>query len=95
MNIWLPILLSAAMLAVSLATFARSSRRDHNAEAAERAKMSADLSYIRASVDDIRAEGRITRNDLKSLESRVSRAEASISSAHHRLDDYLKGVHGA
>lgn len=95
MDIWLPILLSAAMLAVSAATFARTSRRDHNAEAAERAKMSADLSYIRLTVDDIRAEGRITRSDLKTLEGRVTKAEAAIASAHHRLDDYLKGVHGA
>lgn len=91
MSIWLPIILSAAMLMVSLTALLRTTRRDSAAEAAERAKMAADVSYIRASVDDIRAENRITRSDVKSLECRVTKAEASIASAHKRLDEHMKG----
>lgn len=91
MSVWLPIILSAAMLTVSLAALLRTAHRDSAAETAERAKMAADVTYIRASVDDIRTENRITRSDVKSLESRVTRVEASAASAHKRLDEYMKG----
>ena len=93
MSSYLPVMISAAMFLISLAAFVRTSRQDTSAESAERAKMSADLSYIRQSVDDIRTESRITRSDVKNLEGRVAKVESSAASAHRRLDDYLKGVH--
>ena len=94
MTVWLPILISAAMLLIALVTLVRATRQEHHASAAQQAKMSADLSYIRASVDDIRTESRITRSDVKTLETRVSKAEASAASAHRRLDDHItKGGH--
>lgn len=91
MSAWTPVIISAAMLAVSLTALLRTARRDSAAEAADRAKMAADLSYIRTSVDDIRTESRITRSDVKSLESRVTKLEASAASAHRRLDEHKKG----
>lgn len=90
---WLPVLISAAMLAVSLAAFLRTRRKDHASEATERAIMAADLRYIRLSVDDIRAESRTIRGQVQALESRISKAEASTAAAHQRLDDYFQGGH--
>ena len=86
---WLPILLSAATALIALLALTRGGRRDNAAEAADRARLTSDVSYIRASVDDIKAESRATRADVKLLEGRVARAEASIASAHRRLNDRL------
>lgn len=93
MSAWLPILLSAAMLGVSLATLWRATRKDNAAETSERATMAADLRYIRLSVDDIRQESRVIRGDIKALEGRIAKAEASAASANKRLDDYFQGGH--
>ena len=92
MTQYLPVMISAAMFLISLAAFVRTNRQDTSAESAERAKMSADLSYIRQSLDDIRTENRITRSDVKNLEGRVAKVESSAASAHRRLDDMVKEV---
>lgn len=89
MQAWLPIMLSAAMLAVSLLTLYRARRRDSEEDIRCRASLAADVSYIRLSVDDIRAESRIIRRDMQAMDTRVTRVEASAASAHKRLDERI------
>lgn len=91
LSVWGPVLTGIAMLVLALLTFNRGGRHDTESEAMARAKMSADISYIRMSVDDIKAENKITRQDLKNLEGRTAKNEAAIEALHSRMDDHING----
>lgn len=88
---WGPILISLIVMVITVTTFFRAMKKDNGADAADRAKMSADLMHIRNTVDEIKIEIRTDREDIKELETRVARVEASAASAHKRLDDLRKG----
>ena len=69
----------------------RTQDKDTDASAAERATMTADIKYIRASVDDIKVENRVMRQDITDLKTQLVIVEQSTKAAHKRLDDLTKG----
>lgn len=87
----IPLLISACALLFTALNFKRSTAHDTSADASERATMTADIRYIRQSIDEIKLENRAIRNDLDELKTKVVEIEASAKSAHKRLDDLKKG----
>lgn len=71
-------------------SFRRTSNRDTSETASERATMSADIKYIRTSIDDIKVDNRVIKADVNELQTKVAKVEQSVESAHKRIDD-LKG----
>lgn len=72
-------------------SFRRTQTQDSTASAAERATMTADVRYIRTSIDEIKLENRAIQKDIGDLKTKVVEIEASTKSAHKRLDDMMKG----
>ena len=69
-------------------SFRRNTNRDTSESASERATMSADIRYIRTSIDDIKVDNRVIKKDLSDLQTKVAKVEQSVESAHKRLDDF-------
>jgi peptidoglycan hydrolase CwlO-like protein len=72
-------------------TFKRNADRDASATAAERATMTANIQYIRQSIDEIKLDNRAIKTDLDELKAKVSFVDASAKSARKRIDDLQKG----
>ena len=72
-------------------SFRRTANKDTSETASERATMTADIKYIRDSVDDIKVDNRVIKADLSSLQTKVAKVEQSVESAHQRIDDLKKG----
>ena len=53
--------------------------------------MTADMKYIRTSVDEIRLDNKTIQKDVGDLKVKVTEIEQSTKSAHKRLDDLQKG----
>ena len=71
-------------------SFRRVASRDTADDASERATMSADIKYIRTSIDDIKVDNRVIKADIGELQTKVARVEQSVENAHKRIDDYVK-----
>ena len=71
-------------------SYRRTAFRDNGESAQERAKLAVDISYIRASVDDIKIDNRVIKQDVGNLQTQVARLEQSVASAHQRIDDLKK-----
>ena len=72
-------------------SFRRTSNQDTSATATERATMTADIRYIRSSIDDIKLDNKSIQKDIGDLKTKVVEIEQSTKSAHKRLDDLVKG----
>ena len=72
-------------------TFRRNERHDTSAEATERATLTADVKYIRSSIDEMKVENRSIQRDVSEISKKVVEIEASAKSAHRRIDDLVKG----
>ena len=72
-------------------SFRRTSHVDTSASATERATMTADIRYIRSSIDDIKLDNKAIQKDVSELKTKIVEIEASTKSAHKRLDDMKKG----
>lgn len=72
-------------------SFRRTQHRDTSESASERATMTADIKYIRDSVDDIKVDNRVIKENIGELQTKVARVEQSVESAHQRIDDLKKG----
>lgn len=71
-------------------SFRRTQNRDTSESASERATMTADIKYIRTSIDDIKVDNRVIKADIGELQTKVARVEQSVESAHKRIDDMMK-----
>lgn len=71
-------------------SFRRTQNQDTAESATERATMTADIRYIRSSIDDIKLDNKAIKQDVGELKTKVVELEASTKSAHKRLDDMLK-----
>lgn len=89
---WIPIALSSIMAIIALITLMRNGKKDTSDEAAQRASMSADIKYIRGSIDDIKVENRVMREDVGNLKVRMVEIDQNVKSAHKRIDDMQKGA---
>ena len=72
-------------------TFHRNEKADTTAAATERATLTADVRYIRSSIDDIKLDNKAIQKDLGELSTKVARIEQSVENAHKRIDDLGKG----
>ena len=72
-------------------SFRRTANKDTSETASQRATMTADIRYIRTSIDDIKVDNRVIKEDIGALQTKVARVEQSVESAHKRIDDMKKG----
>lgn len=84
------ILLAFGALMFTALSFRRTQNQDTSASASERATMTADIRYIRTSIDEIKLDNKSIKKDLGNLQTQVAKIEQSVASAHKRIDD-LKG----
>lgn len=80
----------AALLFTAL-SFRRTSNNDTASDASERATMTADVKYIRSSIDDIKLENKSIQRDIVDVRERLVSVEQSAKSAHNRIDAIVKG----
>ena len=71
--------------------YRRNETHDTEAAATERATLTADVRYIRSSIDDIKLDNKAIQKDLGELSNKVARIEQSVENAHQRIDDMMKG----
>ena len=90
-TVWIPIALSCVMAIVAIITLAKNTKKDTSAEAEARASMSANVKYIRESIDEIKVDNRAIQKDVGDLKVKVVEIEQGVKSAHKRLDDLKKG----
>lgn len=86
-----PYIVSAVSLLLAFLAYKRNDRQDTSADATERATMTADIRYIRSSVDDIKLENKAMQKDLADIVKRLIIAEESTKRAHQRIDEIVKG----
>ena len=84
------VLAFCALLFTAL-SFRRTQNQDTTASATERATMTANIQYIRQSIDEIKLDNRTIKTDLDELKTKVATIDASAKSAHKRIDDMQKG----
>ncbi len=71
---------------LSFLTFQRNKGHDIRADTREEAETRTKLDYISKGVDDIRIDFKTQQRDMQELKERVIKNEASIKSAHKRID---------
>jgi peptidoglycan hydrolase CwlO-like protein len=86
-TVWIPIALSCIMAIVAIITLARNSKKDTEKESEQRASMTADMKYIRSSIDEIKVDNRVIQKDVGDLKVKVVEIEQGMKSAHKRIDD--------
>jgi peptidoglycan hydrolase CwlO-like protein len=74
-------------LLFTVLTFSRNTKRETESAAAGRATMTADISYIRTSIDEIKVDNKVIQKDVSDMKAKLVEVEASAKSAHKRLDD--------
>ena len=70
--------------------FRRNTNHDSSDIVTARATLTADVRYIRDSIDEIKLENKSIQKDLSELKTKVVEIEQSTKSAHKRLDDMKK-----
>ena len=83
--------IAACALLFSALSYRRNANNDNSDVVTQRATITADIRYIRQSIDEIKLENRAIRSDLDELKAKLVEVEASTKSAHKRLDDMKKG----
>ena len=87
METWLPIAISCVMAIVAIVTLAKNNSKSTSEDAAERASLSADVKYIRGSIDEMKVDNRVLQRDVGDLKIKVVEIEQSVINAHKRLDE--------
>lgn len=70
-------------------SFRRQTNKDNTESATERANLTADVRYIRNSVDDIKLENKSIQQDIRNMNERLVVVEQSTKSAHNRIDEVI------
>lgn len=83
--------IAAFAMLFSALSYRRNTTNDNADIITERATLTADIRYIRSSIDEIKLENRAIRTDLDELKAKIVEVEASTKSAHKRIDDIKKG----
>lgn len=86
-NISIQVLCTIGGFVVALITLQRKSNKDIRADTKEEAETKAKLDYISKGVDDIRIDIKAQQRDIQELRERVIKNEASLKSAHKRIDN--------
>ena len=82
--------IAACALLFSALSYKRNATNDNADTVTQRATMTADIRYIRSSIDEIKLDNRAIRADLDELKAKIIEVEASTKSAHKRIDDFAK-----
>jgi len=90
-TVWIPIALSSIMAIIAILNLAKGNKKETQQEAEQRASMSADMKYIRSSIDEIKVDNRVIQKDVSDLKIKVVEIDQRVKSAHQRLDDMQKG----
>lgn len=90
-TVWIPIALSCIMAIIAIVNLAKGNKKETQQEAEQRASMSADMKYIRSSIDEIKVDNRVIQKDVSDLKIKVVEIDQRVKSAHQRLDDMQKG----
>ena len=72
--------------AIGYLTFSRNRDKDIKKDTKEEAETKAKLDYISKGVDDIKIDFKVQQREMQELKERVIKNEASIKSAHKRID---------
>ena len=72
--------IAACALLFSALSYRRNSNNDNSDIVTQRATITADIRYIRASIDEIKLENRAIRTDLDEVKSKLVEVEASTKS---------------
>lgn len=67
-------------------TFNRNRDKDIKKDTKEEAETKAKLDYISKGVDDIKIDFKVQQREMQEIKERVIKNEASIKSAHKRID---------
>ena len=91
MNIEVGFLCTMAGAYVGYMSYKKKSEKDIEDDASQKTVMATKLDYISQGFDDIRLD--INAQDVKisNVIERLIKVEESTKSAHHRLDDIIKG----
>ena len=73
-------------------SFRRSVNKDNAGNASQLATMTADIRYIRQTIDDIKSANREITADVANLRTKIAEVAESVESAHRRIDDLMKGM---
>lgn len=85
-NISIGVLCTVLGALISYLSFQRNRGHDIRAETREEAETRTKLDYISKGVDDIRLDIKSQQREMQEIKERVIRNEASIKSAHKRID---------
>ncbi len=98
MNIEVSFLCTVAGAYVGYMSYKKKSEKDIENDATQKALLSTDIKYIRDAVSDIRTDFKELKLDFKDHDTKINtmterliKVEESTKSAHHRLDDIIKG----
>lgn len=86
----IPWALAAFTVLLGLLNWLRIRKKDTQKESDTGTELRVDVKYIMRGVDDIRIDQQRMREEMGSQAERITRAEESCKSAHHRLDEHLK-----
>ena len=75
------LVIAACALLFTALSFKRTQSMDTSTTAAERATMTANINYIRQSIDEIKLDNRAIKTDLDELKAKVVAIDASAKSA--------------
>lgn len=64
----------------------RASKRDTKNDAVAISTLNSDIGYVKSGIDDIKQKQNTTEDKLSELTIKVTNADSSAKSAHHRLD---------
>lgn len=73
-------------------SFRRTVNKDNAGNASQLATMTADIRYIRQTIDDIKSANREITADVANLRTTLAQVAESVESAHRRIDDLMKGM---
>ena len=85
------LIVAVAALGFTALSFRRTVNKDNAGSAAQLATMTADIRYIRQTIDDIKSENREITADVANLRTKIAEVAESVESAHRRIDDLMKG----
>ena len=85
------LIVAVAALGFTALSFRRTVNKDNAGSAAQLATMTADIRYIRQTIDDIKSANREITADVANLRTKIAEVAESVESAHRRIDDLMKG----
>ena len=80
------ILLAVLSLAVAVSTFANARKKDTRSEGAQQASVSADLSYIKEMLQDVRTNVKELRTGSDTHTQKIAKLEEQLRSAFTRIE---------